>query len=84
MTNYLKKSWLMMFALPVLAGGLMSCSDDDGYSAVDNQVPTIMLPSDHIGWQTVHHRGNSQGCRWYQVYQSEKRGDDARQDHQPA
>ena len=48
MTNYLKKSWLMMFALPVLAGGIMSCSDDDGYSAVDNQVPTIMLPSDHI------------------------------------
>ena len=33
MTNYLKKSWLMMFALPVLAGGIMSCSDDDGYSA---------------------------------------------------
>jgi hypothetical protein len=48
MTNYLKKSWLMMFALPVLAGGIMSCSDDDGYSAVDNQVPTIMLPSEHI------------------------------------
>lgn len=26
----------------------MSCSDDDGYSAVDNQVPTITLPSERI------------------------------------
>lgn len=48
MTNYLKKSWLMAFALPLMAGGVMSCSDDDGYSAVDNQAPIISLLSDHI------------------------------------
>ncbi len=48
MTNYLKKSWLMAFALPMLLGSMMSCSSDEGYSAVDNQVPTISLPSDRI------------------------------------
>ena len=48
MTNYLKKSWLMALVLPALMGGIMSCSSDDGYSAVDNQVPTIELLSDHI------------------------------------
>ena len=34
MTNYLKKSLLMAFVLPALVGGVMSCSSDDGYSAV--------------------------------------------------
>ena len=48
MTNYFKKSWLMAFILPALMCGVMSCSSDDGYSAVDNQVPTIELSSDHI------------------------------------
>lgn len=47
-TNYLKKSWLMAFVFPAFMGGVMSCSDDDGYSAVDNQVPTITLPSERI------------------------------------
>ena len=48
MTNYFKKSLLMAFVLPALVGGVMSCSSDDGYSAVDNQNPTIELLSDHI------------------------------------
>lgn len=48
MTNYLRKNCLLALAFPVLMGGVMSCSSDDGYSAVDNQAPTITLASDHV------------------------------------
>lgn len=47
-TNYFRKSWLLALALPMLLAGFTSCSKDDGYSAVDNQAPTITLASDRI------------------------------------
>ena len=47
-TNYFRKSWLRALALPMLLAGFTSCSKDDGYSAVDNQAPTISLTSDHV------------------------------------
>ena len=49
MTNFLKRSWLHALALPVLLGGILSCSDDDkNYPAVDNQAPIITLASDKV------------------------------------
>lgn len=48
MTNYLKKCWLVALVIPVMAGSVLSCSSDDGYSAVDNQVPTITLASERV------------------------------------
>ena len=48
MTDYLKKSWLLTLTVPFCLGAAVSCSDDDGYSAVDNQAPTISLTSDHV------------------------------------
>ena len=96
MTNYFKKSLLMAFVLPALVGGVMSCSSDDGYSAVDNQNPTIELLSDHI--QTEAGRAftisgtikdadgiKSINCikrKRRRIY--EERGIAARQDHQLA
>lgn len=47
-TNCYKKSWLLASALLLFAGGFSACSSDDGYSAVDNQTPTITLASDHV------------------------------------
>lgn len=47
-TNCNKKSWLLSCALLLLAGAFSACSSDDGYSAVDNQAPTITLASDHV------------------------------------
>ena len=47
-TNCYKKSWLLSCAFLLLAGAFSACSSDDGYSAVDNQTPTITLASDHV------------------------------------
>lgn len=48
MINYLKKSLLVTLVLPAVLGSMVSCSKDEGYSAVDNLAPVITLPSDHV------------------------------------
>jgi hypothetical protein len=47
-TSSKKKNWLLASALLLLGGAFSACSSDDGYSAVDNQIPTITLASDLI------------------------------------
>jgi hypothetical protein len=42
------KSWLPAIVFLILGGTFSACSDDDGYSAVDNQAPTISLVSDRV------------------------------------